>query len=34
MKTNGKEITKDEWDSFIHKINYCKNIEYKTVAGF
>ncbi|GAG78290.1 unnamed protein product, partial [marine sediment metagenome] len=25
-----KEITKDEWGSFIKKIKYCKNIKYKT----
>lgn len=29
-----QEITKDEWDSFVKKINHCKNIEYKTVSGF
>jgi len=25
-----KEITKDEWGSFIKKIKHCKNIKYKT----
>lgn len=25
-----EEITKDEWLGFTKKINYCKNIEYKT----
>jgi len=29
-----QEITKDEWDSFVKKINHCKNIEYKTVSKF
>lgn len=29
-----QEITKDEWDGFIKKINHCKDIEYKTVRGF
>jgi hypothetical protein len=23
-----QEITKDEWDGFVKKINYCKNIQY------
>jgi len=29
-----QEITKNEWDSFVKKINHCKNIEYKTVSRF
>jgi Ca2+/Na+ antiporter len=29
-----QEITKDEWDGFVKKINHCKNIEYKTVSRF
>ncbi len=29
-----QEITKDEWDSFIKKINHCKDIKYKTVYRF
>lgn len=29
-----EEITKDEWNSFVKKINHCKNIEYKTVYRF
>lgn len=29
-----QEITKDEWDGFVKKINHCKDIEYKTVRGF
>jgi hypothetical protein len=29
-----QEITKKEWDSFIKKIDYCKDIEYKTVSRF
>lgn len=29
-----QEITKDDWDGFIKKINHCKDIEYKTVRGF
>ncbi|MCK5510244.1 hypothetical protein KAI65_01710 [Candidatus Parcubacteria bacterium] len=29
-----QEITKDEWDGFVKKINYCKGIKYKTVRGF
>lgn len=29
-----QEITKNEWDGFMKKINHCKGIEYKTVRGF
>lgn len=29
-----QEITKNEWDSFIKKINHCKGVEYKTVYKF
>ncbi|MDD5688665.1 MAG: hypothetical protein PHQ76_00085 [Caldisericia bacterium] len=29
-----RDITKDEWDGFIKKIEYCKNIEYKTRCAF
>lgn len=29
-----QEITKDEWDSFIKKINHCKNIGCKMVRRF
>jgi len=29
-----QEITKDDWDGFIKKINHCKDVEYKTVHKF
>lgn len=29
-----EEITKDEWSSFIKRIEHCKNIEYKTKCVF
>ena len=29
-----QEITKEVWDSFVKKINHCKDIEYKTVRSF
>lgn len=29
-----QEITKDDWNGFVKKINHCKDIEYKTVYRF
>lgn len=29
-----QEIKKTEWDNFIKKIKYCKDIEYSTVSKF
>ncbi len=29
-----QEIKKDNWDGFVKKINYCKNIKYKRVYRF
>ena len=29
-----QEITKDDWNDFVKKINHCKDIEYETVYRF